>query len=93
MKAATIRQKREALVEENAKINPREQAERLGISEGAMVASECGNGTVRLKRDVRDLSVQLSEWACLGEVLSVSRNRAALLEVQGKYPKCQFFES
>jgi putative hemin transport protein len=89
MKAALIREKRTALAEENSKINPREQAERIGVSEGAMVASSCGEGTVRLKRE---RSAQLCQWVEFGEVLSVSRNRAALLEVQGRYPKCQFFE-
>ncbi len=92
MKAALIRDKRTALREENSKINPREQADRIGVSEGAMVASECGNGTVRLKRDGRDRTAQLCEWCQFGAVLAVTRNRAALLEVKGAYPKAQFFE-
>ncbi len=92
MKAALIRQKREALATENPKINPREQADRIGVSEGALVASGCGNGTTRLKRDVRDREAQLCYLNTARQALSVTRNRAALLEVKGAYPKCQFFE-
>jgi len=92
MKAALIRQKREALATENPKINPREQADRIGVSEGALVASGCGNGTIRLKRDTRNREAQLCVLNTFREALSVSRNRAALLEVKGAYPRCQFFE-
>lgn len=92
MKAALIRQKREALVSENPKINPREQADRIGVSEGALVASECGHGAIRLKRDIRDRQTQLCYLNQFRQALAVSRNRAALLEVQGTYPRCQFFE-
>ncbi|MEM6885229.1 MAG: ChuX/HutX family heme-like substrate-binding protein [Verrucomicrobiota bacterium] len=92
MKSALIRQKREALNAENPKINPREQADRIGVSEGALVASACGHGNIRLKRDVSDREAQLCYLNTACEVLSVSRNRTALLEVKGAYPKCQFFE-
>lgn len=92
MKAALIRQKQQAITTENPKINPREQADRIGVSEGVLVASGCGNGTLRLKRDGRDREAQLCMLNRFPEVLSVSRNRAALLEIRGAYPRCQFFE-
>jgi len=92
MKAALIRQKREALTTENPKLNPREQADRIGVTEGALVASGCGAGTIRFKRDECDRSAQLSFLKTLSPALAVTRNRAALLEVQGAYPACQFFE-
>lgn len=91
MKAAWIRQKCEALTVKNPKINPSELADRIGVPEGLMVASCCGAGTIRLKRELRDRESQLRELTRLGEVLSVSSNWAALLEVKGVYPKCQFF--
>lgn len=92
MKAALIRQKHETLITENPKINPREQADRIGVTEGALVASGCGNGTIRLRRDSHDREAQLCFLHSLDSALSVTRNRTALLEVKGVYPKSQFFE-
>ncbi|MEM6822484.1 MAG: ChuX/HutX family heme-like substrate-binding protein [Verrucomicrobiota bacterium] len=89
MKPATIREKRSSLLETKPKLQAREVSERLGITEGELVASECGNGTVRLKEDFFNL---LNEFSGLRTAMAVTRNRLAVIEVNGTYPKFQYFE-
>lgn len=66
----------------NPKLRERDIAEKLGISEAALVAAECGLGTVRIDADPNRF---LPLAKMLGEVMALTRNASAVHEKIGVY--------
>lgn len=60
----------------------RDMAERLGVSEGELVASRCGDGVTRLEGPWPDLIRTLPE---LGHVMALTRNDSCVHEKRGSY--------
>jgi putative hemin transport protein len=75
------------LVREKPKLRQRDAAEALGVSEGELVASRCGDGVHRLRPQWRDL---LSSLAALGPVKTITRNTWAVHETVGVYEDLTF---
>lgn len=67
---------------------PSEIARRLQVSEGELLASKIGHGYTRLRREWPEILQSLSG---LGEVKAITRNEAAVLERNGRYPEFQHF--
>ncbi len=69
-----------------------ELAERLGVSECQLLASSCGAGepvsATRLQAKWPELIAKLPK---LGHVKTVTRNRHAVIEVEGTYDNVEFF--
>lgn len=63
---------------------PATAAEQLGVSEAALIASRIGQGTTRLRLDVKDLLTAMGE---LGTVKAVTRNPHVVHERHGVYSK------
>jgi len=68
-------------------LRSRDAAERLGISEGAYLASDCGQSAVRLQSEWRRL---LDGVAALGPVMALTRNAHAVHEKIGVYRNISF---
>ncbi|SIQ30888.1 putative hemin transport protein [Rhizobium sp. RU20A] len=71
---------------ENPKMRERDAAERLGISEAALVAAECGLSVVRIDGDANRFLARVGE---LGEVMALTRNESAVHEKIGPFEKVQ----
>lgn len=69
------------------KLRIRDAAARLGVSEAALRASECGAGTTRL---VDDWKAILRRVPLLGEVMALTRNESAVHEKIGEYSPPSF---
>lgn len=67
---------------ENPKLRDRDLADRLGISEAALVAAEAGRGVTRIAAHPDALVPRL---AALGEVMALTRNDSAVHEKVGHY--------
>ena len=67
---------------DNPKKRIREAAAALGVSEAELLATEVGNGTVKLEGDFSELYKQLPT---LGRVMSLTRNDACVLEHKGLF--------
>lgn len=67
---------------EQSGLRVREAATRLGVSEAALVASECGRNTLRLRPDWLKL---LPKLATLGSVMCLTRNDAVVHERHGRF--------
>jgi putative hemin transport protein len=70
------------LKSEQPQLRMRDIAQRLGISEAALVASGCGSGAVRLQSD---FAAQFAALSSLGRVMALTRNVCAVLEKVGVY--------
>ncbi len=69
-------------IAENPKLRPRDLADKLGISEGALVAAQVGAGAVPL---VADHARLMPSVCTLGEVMALTRNESAVHEKIGIY--------
>jgi putative hemin transport protein len=67
---------------ENPKLRDRDLADRLGISEAALVAADTGRGVTRIAAHPDALAPRL---AALGEVMALTRNDSAVHEKVGVY--------
>lgn len=63
-------------------LRARDAAERLGVSEGALVASRVGDGVTRLEGELPDL---IRELPTLGRVMALTRNAYCVHEKMGTY--------
>ncbi|MDO9414968.1 hemin-degrading factor [Pararhizobium sp.] len=69
---------------ENPKMRERDIAAQLGVSEGALVAAECGLTAIRIDGSANKL---LEHVASLGEVMALTRNESAVHEKIGTFEK------
>lgn len=63
-------------------LRARDAAERLGVSEAALVASRVGDGVTRLKGELPQL---IRELPALGRVMALTRNAYCVHEKKGRY--------
>jgi putative hemin transport protein len=63
-------------------LRARDAAQRLGVSEGALVASRVGDGVVRLEGELPAL---IRELPALGRVMALTRNEYCVHEKKGQY--------
>lgn len=79
----------EALRADGARLRARDAAERLGVSEGELVASQCGPGgtAVRLAPAFEDL---LTGLTAAGPVMALTRNDHVVHEKTGIYDRLSF---
>ncbi|HMP74393.1 MAG TPA: ChuX/HutX family heme-like substrate-binding protein [Kiritimatiellia bacterium] len=68
----------------------RDLATKLGVSEGALIASHCGSEAIRLKPD---WSTFLGALPTLGPVMALTRNEAMVHEKEGSFANVGFFGS
>ncbi|WP_051711299.1 hemin-degrading factor [Andreprevotia chitinilytica] len=80
--AAELQTRHTLLVAAEPKLRMRERAERLQVSEAALVAAECGVQSVELTGTPQTLFRQLGT---LGEVMALSRNDWCVHERHGRY--------
>ena len=80
----TIQSELRKLKAEQPKLRMRDIAQTLGISEAALVASACGEGsrTIRLNQD---FAAQFATLGSLGRVMALTRNVCAVSEKIGVY--------
>ncbi len=71
---------------ENPSIRIRDAAEKLGASEGELLATGIGENVVRLKNDFKDL---LGDLHTLGRVMALTRNEQIVHERKGIYENAQ----
>ncbi|MEZ4381327.1 MAG: ChuX/HutX family heme-like substrate-binding protein [Nannocystaceae bacterium] len=76
-----------ALREAEPRLRIRDAAARLGVSEAALRATECGGAVLRLVDDWRGILCRLP---LLGEVMALTRNEAAVHEKTGEYVAPEF---
>jgi putative hemin transport protein len=76
-----------ALIEAEPRLRIRDAAARLGVSEAALRATQCGGAVTRLVDDWRGILCRLP---LLGEVMALTRNEAAVHEKTGEYVAPQF---
>lgn len=67
-------------------LRAREVAERLGVSEGALVASRAGDGVTRL---AGELPALIRELPSLGRVMALTRNDYCVHEKKGRYDQIE----
>lgn len=67
---------------DNPKVRIRDAARQLGVSEGELLATSCGDGVVRL---AGDWGAMLRELHRLGHVMALTRNEYAVHERKGIY--------
>ncbi len=72
----------EQFKEENPKIRIKDAAEKLGVSEGELLATGIGENVVRLKNNFKEL---LHELHTLGYVMALTRNAEIVHERKGIY--------
>jgi len=68
-------------------VRARDAARSLGVSEAELVASECGEATIRLECDFRELVMQLPR---LGRVMALTRNESCVHERVGRFQNVSF---
>jgi len=69
------------------RLRARDAAERLGVSEAQLVATRCGQGTIRLRPEWPAL---LAKLGTLGTVLALTRNDGAVHELDGPWSQASF---
>ena len=80
----TLRNDWQKLVSDNPKLRIRDAAEKLGVSEAELLATNIGDGVVRLKPEWTSL---LFEFKKLGKVMSLCRSNGCVLEHKGNFQK------
>jgi len=70
------------LRESEPNLRARDLAEKLGVSEGELVASRCGDGVVRLEGPWADL---IRALPALGRVMALTRNDSCVHEKKGSF--------
>lgn len=78
----TLRAAWRALKQEQPRLRIRDAASALGVSEAQLLATDIGNGVVRLAGDWGRL---LQELPALGDVMALTRNQHAVHERKGSY--------
>ena len=63
-------------------LRARDAAQRLGVSEGALVASRVGDGVTRLEGELPDI---IRDLPALGRVMALTRNEYCVHEKKGAY--------
>ena len=79
---AVIRRAWDELVRAEPKLRPIDVAQKLGVSEGALVASRCGIDTWRLEPPFGEL---LKKLPGVGQVMVLTRNRSVVHEKVGRF--------
>lgn len=82
-----LKQKWDALKAENPHLRIRNAADKLGVSEMELLATNVGNGVTVLKPDFPEL---LQEIEKLGKVMALTRNDEAVHERKGVYQNPDF---
>lgn len=77
-----IREEARKLQQQKPGLRARDLAQTLGIAEGALVASGCGQDSIRLNAD---FPAQVAALETLGEVMALTRNAHAVIEKVGRY--------
>ncbi len=85
--AAGLKQRWEGFRAANPKVRIRDAASQLGVSEAELVATSCGEGTVRLQGPWPQL---LQDLEALGPAMALTRNASAVSEKQGVYRRTEF---
>ncbi len=85
-RAQDIAARREALEATEPGLRAREAADRLGVSEGELLAARVGDGVTRLATAPRDLVAALPD---LGRVMVLTRNETAVHERKGVFDNIQ----
>ena len=88
MKADDIRQAWKGVADAHPGIRIREAAEKLGLSEAQLLASDIGNGVQRLRSE---WDILLKSLPQLGRVMSLTRNDSCVLEHKGVFDKVSVF--
>ncbi len=78
-----------ALKEEEPNLRARDAAEKLGVSEGELLAARVGEDATRL---IDDAEAILKEVKTLGEVMALTRNESCVHERKGVYDNDEFFQ-
>jgi len=78
----TLKQQWEALKAENPHLRIRNAAEKLGVSEAELLATQTGETVIRLKPEFTAI---LSEVESLGKVMALTRNEECVHERKGVY--------
>mgnify|MGYP002633951517 CR=1 FL=1 len=86
--AAPLRARWLALRDAEPTIRARDAAEKLGVSEGELIACRCGAGVQRLQGPWGDLLEALPD---LGRVMALTRNDHVVHEKKGTFGKVQIF--
>lgn len=81
-RAANLRQQWAELRAANPRLRSRNAAVELGVSEGELLASECGRTATRLRNEPGDI---LKRVKSLGRVMALTRNDHAVHERKGVY--------
>lgn len=68
--------------QDNLSLRDRDLADKLGITEGQLVAAHVGIDVTRISADLDDIFPRLSG---LGEVMALTRNRSCVIEKVGQY--------
>ncbi|KAF0814212.1 Hemin transport protein HemS [Andreprevotia sp. IGB-42] len=84
--AADLQQRHAALIADESKLRIRERAARLGSTEAALVAAECGVVSFELSGTAQEI---FREIGTLGNVMALSRNDWCVHERHGKYEDIQ----
>lgn len=66
------------------KLHTRDAARELGVKESALLATQVGRNTVRLKGDQADLQALFERLPELGRIKAITRNEDAVLERSGE---------
>ncbi|MAL77937.1 MAG: hemin-degrading factor [Sneathiella sp.] len=82
-----IRARYEAILAEGG-MRARNAAEKIGVTEGELLAARVGSNIIRLKNDPEAI---LKEVEGLGEVIALTRNESCVHERKGVYLNASFF--
>jgi len=82
METKTIKQAWEELKIQEPQLRIRNAAEKLGVSEVELLATQIGNGVIRLKNEFQSI---LAEVEKLGYVMALTRNESVVHERKGHY--------
>jgi len=89
-KGQDLKQRWQALRDEEPGLRFRDAAAKLGVSEGELLATRCGDGVRRLDGPWQDLVKDLPQ---LGEVMVLTRNESVVHEKVGRFGKVSAFQS
>jgi putative hemin transport protein len=84
----SLRHRYRSLRNQRPPMRARDIAARLGIREAQLVASLCGNESIRLDDRIGE---QLGALASLGPVMALTRNESAVIEKDGTYGRFEDF--
>lgn len=87
--SAEILEQYNNLKSENPSLRPKDAADKIGVSEGELVAARInGENIFRLKQEPKEILQRIIE---LGEVMALTRNEACVHERKGVYDNVSFF--